>query len=364
MIPLVKPILGKREKQLVNEVIDSGIIASGKYVEQFEQKFTKLSKAKYGVACSSGTTALHTALLACGIKPGDKVITTPFTFIATANSILYCGAKPIFADIDYKTFDIDTKSVEEILKKEKNIKAVICVHLYGLPCDMGELLRLKKKYKFALIEDACQAHLSKYKNKTVGSIGDAGCFSFYATKNMTTGEGGAVLTNNSKIDKLSRKIINHGRMSHYGHDMLGYNFRLTNVCAAIGIAQCEQIEKWTKQRIANAKKLTDGLKGLAFLETPFVPKGYTHVYHQYTVRIKNGLRDKFMKYLKDNGIGCGIHYPEVIHKQPLYQKLGYKKGICPVAEKAAKEVVSLPVHPSLTSKDIDTIIKVVKGFKK
>ena len=364
MIPLVKPIFGKKEKQLINEVIDSGIIASGKYVEQFEQKFTKLSGAKYGVVCSSGTTALHTALLACGIKQGDKVITTPFTFIATANSILYCGAKPIFADIDYKTFDIDPKSVEKILKKEKNVKAVICVHLYGLPCDMGELLKLKKKYKFALIEDACQAHLSKYKNKTVGSIGDAGCFSFYATKNMTTGEGGAVLTNNSKIDKLSRKIINHGRMSHYGHDMLGYNFRLTNICAAMGLAQCDQIEKWTKQRIANAKKLSDGLKGLDFLETPYVPKDYTHVYHQYTVRIKNGLRDKFMQYLKDNGIGCGIHYPEVIHKQPLYQKLGYKKGICPVAEQAVKEVISLPVHPSLSAKDIDTIIKVIKGFRK
>ncbi len=264
MIPLVKPILGKKEKQLINEVIDSGIIASGKYVEQFEQKFTKLSGAKYGIVCSSGTTALHTALLACGIKQGDKVITTPFTFIATANSILYCGAKPIFADIDYKTFDIDPKSVEKILKKEKNVKAVICVHLYGLPCDMGELLKLKKKYKFTLIEDACQAHLSKYKNKTVGSIGDAGCFSFYATKNMTTGEGGAVLTNNSKIDKLSRKIINHGRMSHYGHDMLGYNFRLTNICAAIGIAQCEQIEKWTRQRIANAKKIVRRFKSFGF----------------------------------------------------------------------------------------------------
>ncbi len=364
MIPLAKPILGKREKQLINEVIDSGIIASGKYVEKFEQMFAKVSSAKYAVVCSNGTTALNTAILSCGIKPGDKVITTPFTFIATSNSILYCGAKPIFADIDPKTYDIDPKSVEKILKKEKNVKAVICVHLYGLPCDMGELLKLKKKYKFVLIEDACQAHLAKYKNKTVGTIGDAGAFSFYATKNMTTGEGGAVLTNNSKTEKLARKIINHGRMAHYGHDILGYNFRLTNVCAAIGIAQCEQIKKWTKQRIANAKKLSDGLKDIDFLETPFVPKGYTHVYHQYTVRVKDGLRDKFMQYLKDNGIGCGIHYPEVLHRQPLYKSLGYKQNLCPVAEQATKEVLSLPVHPSLSNKDIYTIIKVIKGFKK
>ncbi len=364
MIPLAKPILGKREKQLINEVIDSGIIASGKYVEKFEQMFAKVSNAKHAIVCSNGTTALNTALLSCGIKPGDKVITTPFTFIATANSVLYCGAKPLFADIDEKTFNIDPESVEKILKKEKNVKAVICVHLYGLPCDMSKLLKLKKKYKFFLIEDACQAHLAKYKNKTVGSIGDAGAFSFYATKNMTTGEGGAVLTNNSKIEKLSRKIINHGRTSHYGHDMLGYNFRLTNVCAAVGIAQCEQIEKWTEQRISNAKKLSDGLKDVEFIETPFICDGYKHVFHQYTVRVKNGLRDKFMQYLKDNGIGCGIHYPEVIYKQPLYKKLGYKSGICTVAEKAVKEVLSLPVHPSLTNKDIDTIIKVIKGFKK
>ena len=229
---------------------------------------------------------------------------------------------------------------------------------------MDELLKLKKKYKFVLIEDACQAHLAKYKGKTVGAIADVGAFSFYATKNMTTGEGGIVLTNNSKIDFLARKIINHGRTAHYEHDMLGYNFRLTNICAAMGLAQCEQIEKWTKQRISNAKKLSEGLKNLDFLVTPVVPKGYTHVFHQYTLRITNGLRDKFMKYLKDNGIGCAIHYPEVVYKQPLYKKLGYEKGLCPIAEQAVKEVVSIPVHPSLTSKDIDTIIKVIKGFKK
>ena len=364
MIPLVKPIFCKKEKQLISEVLDSGIVASGKYVENFEKKFAKLSKAKFAIACSNGTTALNSALLACGIRTGDKVITTPFTFIATANSILYCGAKPIFADINPKTYNIDAKSVEEILKKEKNVKAVICVHLYGLPCDMDELLKLKRKYKFVLIEDACQAHLAKYKGKTVGAIADVGAFSFYATKNMTTGEGGIVLTNNSKIDFLARKIINHGRTAHYEHDMLGYNFRLTNICAAMGLAQCEQIEKWTKQRISNAKKLSEGLKNLDFLVTPVVPKGYTHVFHQYTLRITNGLRDEFMKYLKDNGIGCAIHYPEVVYKQPLYKKLGYEKCLCPIAEQAVKEVVSIPVHPSLTSKDIDTIIKVIKGFKK
>lgn len=285
MISLVRPVFGKKEKQLINEVIDSGIIASGKYVEQFEQKFAKLSDAKFGVACSNGTTALHTALLACGIKAGDKVITTPFTFIATSNSILYCGAEPVFADIDPKTYNIDPQSVEKILKKQK-IKAVICVHLYGLPCDMDALLKLKKKYKFALIEDSCQAHLAKYKSKTVGAIADAGAFSFYATKNMTTGEGGIVLTNNNKTDQLARQIINHGRSGHSTHTLLGFNFRLTNICAAMGIAQSDQIEQWTKKRIANASKLSEGLKDVDFIEVPYIPEDCTHVFHQYTLRIK------------------------------------------------------------------------------
>ncbi|MDD5021010.1 MAG: DegT/DnrJ/EryC1/StrS family aminotransferase [Endomicrobiaceae bacterium] len=362
MIPLVHPIFGKEEKKIINEVIDSRVVASGKYVEQFEQQFAKLSNAKFGVACSNGTTALHAALLACGVKAGDKVITTPFTFIATANSILFCGAKPIFADIDPETYNICPKSVEKILKTQK-VKAVVCVHLYGLASDMGALLKLKKKYKFALIEDACQAHLAGYNGKIVGAIGDASAFSFYATKNMTTGEGGIILTNDKNINSLSRQYINHGRSGHSTHTVLGYNYRLTNISAAMGIVQCKQIQKWTKQRIKNASKLSNGLKNLDFIQVPIVQKGYTHVFHQYTVRIKNGLRDSFMKYLQDNGIGCGVYYPEVIYKQPLYKNLGYKGILCQEAEQAVKEVLSLPVHPALSDKDIKFIINTIKDFK-
>jgi dTDP-4-amino-4,6-dideoxygalactose transaminase len=218
---------------------------------------------------------------------------------------------------------------------------------------MGELLKLKKKYKFILIEDCCQAHLAKYKNKTVGSIGDAGCFSFYATKNMTTGEGGAVLTNNLKTDALTKKIINHGRMSHYGHDMLGYNFRLTNVAAAMGLAQCEQIQKWTKQRIVNAKKLSDGLKNIDFIETPFVPKGYTHVYHQYTVKIPN--RDEVHKMLCEAGIGAMLYYPIPLHFQKVNAWLGMGKGSLPVTEANTECVISLPMFPELTKEEQETV---------
>lgn len=363
MIPLVHPLFGKEEKKIINEVIDSRVVASGKYVEQFEQQFAKLSNSKFGIACSNGTTALHTALLACGVKAGDKVITTPFTFIATANSILFCGAKPVFADIDPDTYNICPESVEKILKTQK-IKAVVCVHLYGLPSDMGTLLKLKKKYKFALIEDACQAHLAEYNGKRTGAMGDAGAYSFYATKNMTTGEGGVVLTNDKNIDAISRQIINHGRAGHSTHTVLGYNYRLTNIAAAMGLVQCKKIEKWTDQRIKNAAKISEGLKGLDFIQVPVVPKGCRHVFHQYTIRVKNGLRDVFMKYLQENGIGCGIYYPEVIYKQPLYQDIGYKKNLCPEAEIAVKEVLSLPVHPALSEKEIKTMINIIKGFKK
>ncbi|MDR3195981.1 MAG: DegT/DnrJ/EryC1/StrS family aminotransferase [Endomicrobium sp.] len=364
MINVACPIIGERERRLVNDVLNSRILASGKYVSQFEQSFAEYCGAKFGIANANGTTSLHTALLMFGIKPGDKVITTPFTFIATANSVLFCGAKPIFADIDPKTFNIDSIKLEETLKKEKNVKAVIIAHLYGLTCNMDAILKLKKKYKFKLIEDACQAHGAEFKNKKAGSFGNASAFSFYATKNMMTGEGGIVLTNDAKADKYGRQIINHGREGHSTHTVLGYNFRLTNLAAAIGVAQLGQLESWIEKRIANAKKYNEAFKDLEFLQTPYVPENCRHVFHQYTVRVSSKERESFMKRLADKGVGSGIYYPCVIYKQPLYKKLGYKSGLCKEAEKAAMEVVSLPVHPSLLAAEVDEIIKVVKSYKK
>jgi dTDP-4-amino-4,6-dideoxygalactose transaminase len=364
MINVACPIIGEKERRLVNDVLDSRILASGKYVVQFEQSFAKYCGANFGIANANGTTSLHTALLMVGVKPGDKVITTPFTFIATANSILFCGAKPIFVDIDSKTFNIYPVKLEETLKKEKNVKAVIIVHLYGLPCDMDAIIKLKKRYKFKLIEDACQAHGAEFKKKKVGSFGDAAAFSFYATKNMMTGEGGIVLTNDAKADKCGRQIINHGREGHSIHTVLGYNFRLTNLAAAIGIAQLEQLENWITKRIANAEKYNEAFNGLDFLQTPYVPENYRHVFHQYTIRVSSKERKSFIKYLSDKGVGNGIYYNCVIYKQPFYKQLGYKCGICKEAEKAAMEVVSLPVHPSLSSRGVNKIIKVIKGYKR
>ena len=364
MINIAVPYIGDKERKLIAEVLDSKMLASGKYVEDFEKAFAAFCGSKYAVANANGTTALHTALLACGIKAGDKVVTTPFSFIATSNSILFCGAKPIFADIDPDTFNIDPVALEKILKKEKNVKAVIIVHLYGLMCDMEAVLALKKKYKFALIEDCAQAHGAQIKDKKAGTFGDASSFSFYATKNMTTGEGGMLITSNSKTDKNARQIINHGRSTHSTFTVLGYNYRMTNLAAALGLAQLENLDTFISRRMANAQRYDEAFKNLPLIKTPHVPKGYKHSYHQYTVRVAKGLRNEFMKYLREKEIGCGIYYDCVLYKQPFYKALGYKSGQCPQAEKAAKEVVSLPVHPLLSEADIIKVIEIVSRFEK
>ncbi|MCA6085525.1 DegT/DnrJ/EryC1/StrS family aminotransferase [Candidatus Endomicrobiellum agilis] len=364
MINITLPIVGKKERQLIKEVLDSRILASGEYVERFEQSFAKYCGVKFGIANANGTSSLHVSLLMCGIKPGDKVVTTPFSFIATSNSILFCRAEPVFVDIDPKTFNINPVELEKTLKMEKNIKAVLVVHLYGLPCDMDAILKLKKKYKFKLIEDSCQAHGAEFRCRKVGSFGDVAAFSFYTTKNMMTGEGGIVLTNDIKADRYGRQLINHGRDRHSATTVLGYNYRLTNLAAAIGIAQFEQLESRIVKRIANAWKYNEAFKDLDFLQTPYIPENCRHVFHQYTVRISASERKKFIDYLSNNGIGSGIYYNTVLYKQPFYKQLGYRSGLCKEAEKAAGEVLSLPVHPSLSKSDTDKIIEVIRGYKK
>jgi len=362
MIPLVHPIFGHNEKKILSEILDTTIIASGKYVERFENTGAALFGAKHAVATSNGTSALHSALVATGIKPGDKVLTTPFSFIATANSILYCGAKPVFADIDPKTCNLSPVETEKVLKKEKNIKAVIIVHLYGQPCDMDAFMKLRKKYGFILIEDCAQAHGAKFKNRVVGSFGDASAFSFYATKNVTTGEGGLVLTNDDKVEALVRQFINHGRDGHSNHTLLGYNFRLTNLAAGLGIEQLKNLEEWSSVRRENAAYLNSHLSDLKHIKTPQNIKGTTPVFHQYTIRVRSDIRENLIDYLKDRAIGHGVYYPYAIYKQPLYQKLGYAAGLCPEAEKAANEVLSLPVHPALKRHELDAVINAVREF--
>lgn len=356
MINIAKPIISDEEIEAVTEVLKSGMLAQGPKVDEFQNKFAKYVEAKYGIATSSGTTALHTALVAAGIKPGDEVITTPFTFAATSNSILYTQAKPVYADIDAKTFNLDPAKIEEQITDKT--KAIVPVHLYGQPADMDGILEIAQKYNLKVIEDAAQAHGAVYKGKKIGSIGDFGCFSFYPTKNMTTGEGGMVTTNDEEYVEKAGMVRAHGESKRYEQSLLGYNYRMTDIAASIGLVQLKHIDEFNKIRNENAKYLSEGLADVEGITTPVVADNVTHVFHQYTIRVSKD-RDTFQKFLTDNQIGTGIHYPIVLYKQPYYQALSIT-GNCPLAEEAASQVISIPVHPSLTTEELDTIIDTIK----
>lgn len=356
MINIAKPIISDEEIEAVTEVLKSGMLAQGPKVDEFQNKFAKYVEAKYGIATSSGTTALHTALVAAGIKPGDEVITTPFTFAATSNSILYTQAKPVYADIDAKTFNLDPAKIEEQITDKT--KAIVPVHLYGQPADMDGILEIAQKYNLKVIEDAAQAHGAVYKGKKIGSIGDFGCFSFYPTKNMTTGEGGMVTTNDEEYAEKAGMVRAHGESKRYEQSLLGYNYRMTDIAASIGLVQLKHIDEFNKIRNENANYLSEGLADVEGITTPVVADNVTHVFHQYTIRVSKD-RDTFQKFLTDNQIGTGIHYPIVLYKQPYYQALSIT-GNCPLAEEAASQVISIPVHPSLTTEELDTIIDTIK----
>lgn len=360
MIPIAKPQIDKEEKQAVISALDSGFLAQGPRVEEFEKDFASFVGTKYAVATSSGTTALYIALLALGIGPGDEVITSPFTFIASANSILYTGAKPVFVDIKEDDFNIDPLKIEE--KITNKTKAIMPIHLYGQPADMEKILEIAQKHNLFIIEDACQAHGAKYKEKMAGSLGDVGCFSFYPTKNMTTGEGGIITTNDQEVCEKAQMLRAHGSKERYYHDILGFNFRMTDIGASIGIEQLKKLPLFNKKRQENAQKLKEGLKNIKGIITPQEIRGKEHVFHQYTIRVTSEYktsRDNFAKALEEKGIGTGIHYPLPIHKQELYINLGYKDPL-PVSEKMAQEVISLPCHPSVTKEDISYITQTIR----
>lgn len=356
MIHMAKPQIGAEEKQAVMEVLDSGIIAQGPRVKAFEEGFAEMCGTKFAVATSSGTTALHLALLAHGIGAGDEVITSAFTFIASANSILFTGARPVFVDIDPKTFNLNPDLIEAAITPKT--KAIMPVHLYGLACDMTPILRIAEKHNLAIIEDACQSHGAVYKNGKVGSFG-TGAFSLYPTKNMTSGEGGMVTTNDPVIDEKCRVLRQHGMRRRYYHDELGYNFRMTDIHAAIGLAQLKKLGGFNTQRQANAKMLSENLKGVV---VPYIPEGLAHVFHQYTIRVPNGKRDALRAYLQEQGVSSEVYYPVPIHQQSFYvSELGYKDSL-PETEQATLEVLSLPVHVGLSASDLETIVSAVNSF--
>jgi len=358
LIPIARPDLDENAIVAAIEVLRSGSLAQGKLVHEFEAAFAQYIDTPCAIATNSGTSALHLALLASGINKGDEVITSPFSFIASANAILYCGAKPVFADIESLTFNIDPGLIEA--KITPKTRAVLGVHLYGQTLNIERVQDMCQHHNLILIEDACQAHGAEYHGKKAGSFG-IGCFSFYPTKNMTTGEGGMVTTGNKDIADKCRMLRNHGQVQRYCHTMLGYNARMTEIAAAIGLSQLEKLNAFNNKRNENARILTSAINEIPGLIAPTVLAGNKHVFHQFTIRVTPEYkltRDELKIYLEENGIGCGIHYPLPIHRQPLFKDLGYDESL-PVAEKAACEVLSLPVHPAVSRDDLNTIIEVI-----
>lgn len=353
-ISIARPVIGRAEISAVNAVLRSGNLVQGAVTKQLEDRFAEMVGTRHAVAVNSGTAALHLALLAHGVGPGDEVITSPFTFVASANAILYCGARPVFVDIDPVTFNIDPALIEA--KITPRTRAIIPIHLYGLPADMDAICEIANRHGLAIVEDAAQAHGAAIGTRPVGTFG-TGCFSFYATKNMTTAEGGILTTDSDEIAETLRLLRAHGQRERYHHEILGYNYRLTDIQAALGLVQLNRLEKLTRARIKHAEYLTAHLRGV---ETPTTVPGYRHVYHQYTIRVP-GARDVLARRLGEAGIGTGIHYPIPVHKQPLYREMGYDDHL-PEAERAAREVLSLPVHPLLTERELQTIVESVSAL--
>jgi perosamine synthetase len=356
MINMAKPVMEAEEKQAVLEVLESGILAQGPRVAAFEEAFAKVCETRFAISASSGTTALHIAILAHGMKAGDEVITPPFTFIASANSVLYAGAKPVFVDIDSRTFNIDVSQIEAAITPMT--KAILPVHLYGLCCEMDKILEIAKKHNLIVIEDACQSHGAVYKGKKAGSFG-TGTFSFYPTKNITSAEGGMITTSDESIAERCKIIRSHGMRKRYYHEELGYNFRMTDLHAAIGLAQVQKLERFNNQRRQNAAFYNENLKGVTI---PFVPEYCKHVYHQYTIRVPDGRRDDLREHLKSKEIGTEVYYPVPIHQQSFYVKMFGSKQHFPQAEQATTEVLSIPVHPSLTRTELETVAAEINSF--
>jgi dTDP-4-amino-4,6-dideoxygalactose transaminase len=353
MISIAQPIIGEPEIEAVVAVLRSGQLAQGEVTARFEQRFADLVGARHAIAVSNGTAALHAALLAHGIGPGDEVITSPFSFIATGNSILYCGARPVFADISPDTYNLDPAAIEARITPRT--RAIMPVHLYGHPADMPAIEAIAARHGLTVIEDACQAHGAAIGDRAIGQRGTA-TFSFYATKNVMTAEGGIVTTDDDGVADRLRLLRSHGQRERYKHEMLGYNYRLTDLQAAIGLAQLDRLDELTASRIANAAYLSGRIDDAI---TPTVRPGCRHVYHQYVLRVR-GDREDVARRLASFGVGSAVHYPVPIHRQPLYRQLGYQDSL-PIAERASREVLSLPVHPALTVEDLDRIASAVEA---
>ncbi len=358
MINIAKPILGEEEKAAVMRVLDSGIIVQGPMVKEFEDKWAAMCGVKHAAAVINGTMGLHLAALAVGLGPDDEMICPAFTFIATGNAALYCGARPVFVDIDAATFNIDVSQIEAAITPRT--KAIMPVSLYGLPANMPAIAEIAARHGLAIIEDACQAVGASINGRRTGTWG-IGVFSLYATKNVTTAEGGVLTTNDDQYADYIRVARAQGMRKRYYHEMLGYNYRMTDIQGAIGSAQMDKLAELTDRRRANAAYYDAHLRGV---ETPYVPDGYHHVYHQYTIKLPQGVdRDAARAKLLEEGIGTEVYYPVPIYRQQPYLERGYNLSL-PVTEDVTARCISIPVHPSLTQEERERVVEAVNGLER
>ena len=362
-ISIANPDIDPQAYDRVHAILESGQLADGPEVRRFEDEFARYCGVDHAVATTNGTTALVTALEALGLEDGDAVITTSFSFVASANAIRLAGGTPVFADIDPETYAIDPEHVARLLTERDDVAGVLPVHLYGLPAPMRRLTDIADDHDVFVLEDACQAHGAAIDGERVGSLGDAACFSFYPTKNMTTGEGGIITTPRDDVARTAASYVNHGRDvggdRGYDHVRLGSNHRLTSLGAAIGRNQLERLPELTEARRENAAVYDDRLAELP-LETPAVPDGFEHVYHQYTIATDE--RDELAAWLDDRGIGTGVYYPTPIHRQPVYETVSTAAVSLPRAERAAERVLSLPVHPGLSDDDRQAVLEAIFDY--
>jgi len=340
-------------------IIDNTAFVCGREVKEFEETFSALHDVKHTVGVSSGTNGNHLALLSCGIGEGDEVILPANTFIATAEGISHSRATPVFVDADAETYNIDPGRIEA--KITPRTKAVNPVHLFGQPADLEPIAEIADRHDICVIEDAAQAHIAEYNGRKVGGIGTIASWSFYPGKNLGAwGEAGAVTTDNEDLAVHIKKMRDHGSDTKYHHDFIGFNFRMSEFQAAVLNVKMKYIEEWTEKRRANARLYDAGLSGIAQVKTPHHADNCTHVYHLYVIRAAD--RDNLQAYLKEHGIGTGLHYPIPLHLTEAYARSGYNKGNFPVAEKLADEILSLPMFPELTEAQIDHVCTKIRDF--
>lgn len=363
-IPLVDPSKQYRElkpqiDRAVNRVLRKGNFILGDEVDEFERDFARYCGTKYCIGVSSGSSALLIALQSLGVGQGDEVITTPNTFIATVFPIIFLGAKPIFVDIDPKTYQIDISRLEKAMTPKT--KVIVPVHLFGIPAPMDGIMRIARRCGIYVVEDACQAHGSSLNGRKCGSFGDVAAFSFYPGKNLgAAGDGGALITNNKELADKIRAMRNVGQSEKYKHDIFGYNSRLDTIHAVILSLKLKKLNRWNAKRRNIARLYNKFLKDLPIILPPKLKKNYVENYHLYVIRLPE--RNNLLAFLKEKGVHCGIHYPIPVHLQKSLKQLNYKKGDFPIAEKYADEILSLPMHPHLTLKEIEYICSLIKRF--